>query len=111
MHGAACDTWQLCKPGKACAGATGVPVSGGCFIGKMGNCKNSTNGWVSYARTAPALPPPPSPPPPDHPKLFAVTDVWAQAVLSGTHAGHSATIATHDSVFLTIAPATVGPVQ
>ena len=52
-----CDTWQLCKPGLGCAGATGVPPTGGCYIGMMGNCKNSTNGWVSYARTAPPEPP------------------------------------------------------
>lgn len=102
-----CDTWQLCKPGLGCAGTTGVPPAGGCYIGMMGKCKNSTNGWVSYARTAPPGPPAPAPAPPAHTKLFAVTDVWAQAALSGSHAGHSATIASHDSVFLTVSPAGV----
>ena len=77
----------------------------------MGNCKNSTNGWVSYARTAPPAPPPPPPPPPVHPKLFVVTDVWAQAVLTGTSASLSAKIPTHDSVFLTVFPVTAGAVQ
>ena len=49
---ARCETWQYCPAGKGCAGTTGVPLTGGCYIGKMGSCKESNNGWVSRARSA-----------------------------------------------------------
>ena len=105
-----CETWQFCQKGKGCAGATGVPLTGGCYIGKMGNCKKSANGWVSRARgTGPPPPSPPPPPPspaPPPPKRFTVTDVWKQAAVNGSHSGWSDNaLAPHDSIFLTVMPA------
>jgi len=102
--GAACITWQWCAAGARCAAHTP-----GCFIGSMGNCHNSTDGWESYARSGPA-PSPPSPPPlpPGYPKLFVVTDVWTQAVVRPQATRYSVpALASHDSVFITVAPLAV----
>ena len=29
-----CETWQFCAKGQKCAGQTGVPLAGGCYVGK-----------------------------------------------------------------------------
>ena len=109
--GPGCETWQFCAAGQGCATGVGVPKIGGCYIGKMvgSSCKNSTSGWLSYARTAPAPPAPapaPSPaPPPADPKLYKVTDVWKQAELPGNFSRlFVGELASRDSVFITISP-------
>ena len=111
--GADCETWGFCGAGEKCAypppkGASKNGGTPGCFLGKSANCPNSTNGWVGQKRRpGPVPPPPPAPPPPAHPKAFTVTDVWAQAAVpGGPHTSHAVpALASHDSVFLTVAPA------
>jgi hypothetical protein len=40
------------------------------------------------------------------PTVYDVTDVWAQAAIPGKHSSYTATaLASHDSVFITLAPA------
>ena len=99
VAGASCETWQYCGGG-ACT-KYGV----GCYLGRMLSCHNSTDGWVSRARSkGPAPPqPPPSPPPPT--REFVVTDVWTQTDMPGTMAVYSIpALASHDSVFITVRP-------
>lgn len=106
--GSACETWQFCAEGKACAEHTP-----GCYVGNMTSCAKSSDGWDSFARDGPApppspLPPPPSPPgplPPGYPKKFTVTDVWQRAVVATGATGYSVTsLASHDSAYVTLAP-------
>jgi hypothetical protein len=101
MQGARCETYQFCAANQSCADGGGE----GCYVGKMGKCKSSTDGWVSYARDGTA-PPTPAPAPPAHPKMFAVTDVWEQAAVPGQHSSWSVNaLASHDSIFITLSPA------
>jgi hypothetical protein len=98
--GEACETWQFCSGG-------GCSKTLGCYVGRMLSCRNSTDGWMSRARSKGPTPPPPPPSPPPSKRAFVVTDVWAQTELPGTMTSYAIPVlASHDSVFITLRPGT-----
>jgi hypothetical protein len=108
--GAACETWGFCGADQECASPKWSKNGGtpGCFVGKSSNCPNSTQGWVGQKRKPGLVPPPPPPGPVHPPKAYVVTDVWQQAVVAKgqPRTSYSApALASHDSIFITVAPA------